>query len=86
MRNRDDLREAIDRAPTNLMSSPCSPTAMIFRPRFFRCFNDLMRIAIVDADHRRATRRNQVLEQAELGGEIGFDGRMIVEMITRQDL
>ena len=41
-------------------------------------------IAIVDVDHRRAARQHQIGEQAQLGGEIGLHGRMIIEMVARQ--
>ena len=47
-------------------------------------FDDLSRITIVNADHGAAARHNKVIEQPQLGGEIGFDGWVIVEMIARQ--
>ena len=40
------------------------------------------RMRIVGIDHRRAARRHQVGEQPQLGGEIIFERRMIVEMIA----
>ena len=49
-----------------------------------RRLDHLPGIAIVDVDHRGAARHDQLLEQPQLGGEIGFDGRMIIEMIARQ--
>ena len=39
---------------------------------------------VIDIDDGRAARRDQFLEQPELGSEISLDGRMIVEMIARE--
>ena len=49
-----------------------------------RRLDHLSGIAIVDVDHRRAVRRDQVGEQPQLGGEIVFDGLVIIEMVARE--
>ena len=74
MQNRDDLIEAIDRRADELDVSALLSDSDDFQATFLCCFDNLVRIAIVDADNGRTTRRNQVLEQSEFGGEIGFDG------------
>ena len=68
----------------SVMSSPCTPTVKILSPRSARHLDHLPGITIVDVDHRGAARHNQVFEQPQLGGEIGFHGRMIVEMVARK--
>src|SRR5581483_9187763 len=39
---------------------------------------------MIGIDHGDAPRRDQRLEQAELGREIGFDAWVVIEMIARQ--
>ena len=39
-------------------------------------------IFVVDVDHRAAARREQRLEQAELGIEIGFQAAVVIEMVA----
>ncbi len=80
----DDLREALDGAADQpdavaLFADGDDVEAALFRGR-----HHLPGIAIVDIDDCRAVRRDQIVEQAPLGGEIGLDGRMIIEMIARQ--
>ena len=51
---------------------------------FLGSLDHLPGIAIVDIDHRRTLWHNQVIKQPQLGGEIVFDGLMIIEMIARE--
>ena len=47
------------------------------------CGDHLVRVLVIDIDDRRGAGREQVLEQPQLGGEIGVECWMIVEMIAR---
>ena len=84
MRDGDDLREAVDGAADQLDVVALLADRHDLEAAFLGGLDHLPGIAIVDIDHRRAVRRDQLLEQAQLGGEIGFDGLMIIEMIARQ--
>src|SRR5262249_58445539 len=39
---------------------------------------------VVGSDDRRATRHDEVAEQPELGGEIGFECRVVVEVVAAE--
>ena len=84
MRDADDLREAVDRAAEQFDVVALLADRHDLEAALFRRLDHLPGIAIVDADHRGAAGRDQVGEQPQLGGEIGLDGRMIIEMIARQ--
>ena len=84
MGERDDLREAVDRAADELDVVALHADGHDLEAARLRRLDHLAGIAIVDVDHRRAARRDQVGEQPQLGGEIGFDGRVIIEMVARQ--
>ena len=80
--NRNDLTEAIDRSTDELDVGPLLSDGDDFQATLVRCLNHLVRIAIVDADNGCPTWRNQILEQAELGCEVGLDAGVIIEMIS----
>ena len=80
----DDLRKAVDGAANELDVVALLADRHDLEAALFRRLDHLAGIAIVDVDHRRAARRDQVVEQPQLGGEIGLDGRMIIEMVARQ--
>src|SRR5262249_57229150 len=84
MQDRDDLIKAIDRRTDELDVGPLLSDGDDFQVTLFRRFGNPMRITIVDADNGRATRNNQILEQTKLGGEVGFDAGVVVEVISRQ--
>ncbi len=80
----DDLREAVDGAADQLDVVAVHADRHDLEAALPGGLDHLPGIAIVDIDHRRAVRRDQVVKQPQLGGEIIFDGLMIVEMIARQ--
>ena len=80
---RDDLREAVDLAVDELDVVALHADGHDLQAMLLGGVDHLAGIAIVDIDHRRAARRNQFGEQAQLGGKIGFHARMIVEMVAR---
>ena len=84
MRDGNHLREALDRTAGKLDVVAVLANRHDLEATLLGGFDHLPRIAIVNADHCGAARHNQVFEQPQLGGEIGFDGRMIVEMVARQ--
>ncbi len=84
MRERDPLRKAIDLAPDELDVVAVDADGHQLETALERGIDHLPGIAVVDADHRRAAWLHQRIEQADLGGEIGLDARVIVEMVARQ--
>ncbi len=84
MRNRNDLIEAVDSRADKLDVGALLADGHDFQATRRCRFNDLLRIAIINADDGCAARHNQIFEQAKLGRQISFDARMIVEMISRQ--
>ncbi len=80
----DDLREAVDGAADQSDVVALHAHRHDFEAAFLGGLDHLPGIAIVGIDHRRAFRRDQFLEQAQLGGEIGLDVGVIIKMIARQ--
>ena len=82
--NADDLGEAVDLAADELDVVAVHADGHHFQAARLRRFDHLPGIAIVDIDHRRAAWHDQIREQPQLGLQIGFHGRMVVEMVARQ--
>src|SRR5262249_19611194 len=82
--NCDDLGKAIDRSTSEPDIFALLADRDDLQTALLRCLNHLAGVAVVDAYHRCPTAHDQILEQAQLGSKVGFDCRMIVEMITRE--
>ncbi len=54
------------------------------QPALLRRRDHRAAMLVIDVDHRSATVCHQIIEQPELGREIGLDARMIIEMIAAQ--
>src|SRR5919108_4495954 len=79
---RERLCKALDRAldQANALAAPADgdePQVAAYRRR-----RDDLGLLVIGRDYGGATRLDQIREQAQLGGKIGLQGRMIVEMIT----
>ena len=44
--------------------------------------DDLVRVLVIDVDHRRAAVHHQRLEQAQLGFQVSLHGRVVIEMVA----
>src|SRR5262249_28605002 len=81
---RECLREPLDPAldQTDALPAPADadePQAAAPRRRH----DDIGRL-VISRDHRRAARLDQMLKQAELGGKISLERRMVIEMIATE--
>ena len=64
------------------MPVPLRPTLRIDKPRAVAAASTASRMIVVDIDDGRGAAIEQRLEQPQLGGEIGLESLMIVEMIA----
>lgn len=84
MREREPLGEAVNRG----LDQPDAVTLAAHRhelqPAFFRRRDHCVAVLVIDVDHRAATVDNERLEQPELGFKIGFDARVIIQMVAAQ--
>ena len=64
------------------MPSPAPADRQQPQPPLLRRRHHRVGMLVIGDDHRRAARLHEIAEQPELGGEIGFERRMIVEMIA----
>ena len=65
-------------------SSPALPTVRTVRPAPRRGGDHLARVLGIGVDDGNAVGRQQLGEQAQLGGEIGLHARVIVEMVAAE--
>jgi hypothetical protein len=66
------------------MPSPRSPTVRRRSRRRFAAATDRIGVLVIGRDHGRATGNDQVREQSQLGREIIFQRRMIIEMVAAE--
>ncbi len=66
------------------MPVPPAPTVKTRRPRLPAAATTAIRMRAIRRDHGGAVRRDDALEQDQLGGEIRVLGRVIVHVIARQ--
>ena len=76
------LREAVDRAVVEADALPAPADRQQPQPALLRRRDHLVGMLVIGDDHGGAARLHQIAEQPELGGEVGFERRMIVEMIA----
>ena len=81
----EHLREAVDRAVVEADALAAPADREQPQPALLRRRDRCVRVLVIGDDHRRAARLHEIAEQPELGGKIGFERRMIVEMVAADD-
>ena len=76
------LREAVDRAVVEADALPAPADGQQPQPALLRRGDHLVGMLVIGDDHGGAARLHQIAEQPQLGGEISFERRMIIEMIA----
>ena len=77
------LAEAIARAVNQPNSFSFTPDRCDRKSARNGSSSDGLRVIVIDVDDRGCAVRQQFVEQPQLGGKIGFEIRMIVEMVAR---
>jgi hypothetical protein len=81
---RERLRKSVDPAldEANALAAPADRDEP--QVAASRCRRDDLGLLVIGRDYGRTTRLDQIREQAQLGGKISLQGRVIIEMITAE--